>query len=104
MMKKIESNPAGVIWYEDQKLDLYVDWQDPTKFTITDKSITPLLTFECDHSTLEELQVKLNEVMPVALAEWDKVHKVQDQRDRLSTLTTDKNVNIITSDTRKHTE
>ena len=94
MLRKIECSSTGLC-YDDTKLDLYVDYQDPTKFIFTDKSVIPLLTFTCDHDSIESIQSKIDDVMHRALEIWRAEHKIQEQRDRVSRLSTDKNVNII---------
>lgn len=93
MLRKIES--TNELWYVDDKLDLYVNYQDPTQFVFTDKSLIPLVTFTCNHDSIDDIQDILDQVVPKALGLWDKLHKIQDQRDRISNIATDKNINII---------
>lgn len=102
MMRKIESGGATGIRYDYTKLDLYVDYQDPTKFIFTDKSVIPILVFYCDHASVEDIQARVDEVQKKALAEWQKLHKEQTQRERIATIATDKNVNIIVDNTLRY--
>lgn len=103
MMRKIPVL-EGIIEYDDSRLELFVDFQDPTKFVFTDKSITPLMIFRCDHDSISDLQRMVNSIMTEVLSEWDKLHRSQDQRNRITDIATGQNVNIITDSTRKFAE